>query len=157
MRTTNHKYMENKEVQMLKDLIAKDHAVEEAENALSKAQIDFWEMFKSKKNWKTFAKRHGMDRDLGFDRMEIEEWDANENDNIRMNFIDRFHGETECYSTRFFPMKELVDFLSSDDYYAPIFAKENEEKEKAKKLQEEADRENRKKLYEKLKKEFENE
>jgi hypothetical protein len=149
--------MENKEVQMLNDLIAKDHAVEEAENALLKAQIDFWETFKSKKNWKVFAKRHGMDRDFDFDRMEIEEWDANENDNIRMNFIIKFHGETECYSTHFFPKKELVDFLSSDDYYADIFAKEKEEKERAKKLKEEDDRKKRKKMYEELKKEFENE
>ena len=157
MRTTRHKYMENKEVQMLNDLIAKDHAVEEAENALRKAQIDFWEIFSSKKNWKVFAKRHGCDSAFDFDRIEIEEWDASENDNIRMNFITESYGETECYYTRFFPKKELADFLSSDDYYAPIFAKEKGEMEKAKKLKEETDREKRKKMYEELKKEFENE
>lgn len=155
MRTINHKYMENKEVQMLNDLIAKDHAVEEAEDALFKAQVDFWKMFKSKKNWKIFAKRHGCDRDLDFDRIIIE--DGFGDDKIRMLFVVKFHGETEYYETNIFPKQDLVDFLSAEDYYAPILAKEKELKEKAKILHEEAEKEKRKKLYEELKKEFENE
>ena len=147
--------MENKEVAMLNDLIEKDHAVEEAEDALFKAQVDFWKMFKSKKNWKIFAKRHGCDRDLDFDRIIIE--DGFGDDKIRMVFAEKFHGETEYYNTSIFPKQELVDFLSAEDYYAPIIAKEKELKENAKILHEEAEKERRKKMYEELKKEFENE
>lgn len=147
--------MENKEVAMLNDLIEKDHAVEEAEDALFKAQVDFWKMFKTKKGWKIFAKRHGCDRNFDFDRIIIE--DGFGDDKIRMLFVVKFHGETEYYETNIFPKQELIDFLSAEDYYAPILAKEKELKEKAEILHAEAEKERRKKMYEELKKEFENE
>lgn len=151
----NKEVLMPKEVLMFNDLIEKDHAVEEAEDALFKAQVDFWKMFKSKKNWKIFAKRHGCDRHFEFDRIIIE--DGFGDDKIRMLFVVKFHGETEYYETNIFPKQELIDFLSAEDYYAPILAKEKEEEEKAEILHAEAEKERRKKMYEELKKEFENE
>ena len=152
--------MENKEVLSYNKVISAIAALNEAEDALEKSEKEFAEVFMAKKNSNLFLKKHGVDIDrikdhyTKIDRIEIE--DGFDRGLIRMCVVVHSFGETDYYDSSLFNKQELIDFLSADDYYAPILAKEKEEKEIAKLKKEKADKEKRKKLYEELKKEFEN-
>lgn len=152
--------MENKEVLSYNNVINAMASVDAAEEALKKSQKEFAEVFMAKKNSNLFLKKHRVDIDrikdnyTKIDRIEIE--DGFDRGLIKMWVVVHSFGETDYCDTSIFNKQELIDFLSADDYYAPILAKEKEEKENAKLEKEKADKEKRKKLYEELKKEFEN-
>lgn len=126
-----------------------------AESALRKAKDDIWYAFTDKKDWKLFLKRHGLD--LEKVNCNCHDWDFFFDDDImRIRLEDYFRGEYDYYATDDFKISEFCDFMNSDDYYGPIMRRLESLKAVWDKQQAKEDKERRRQLYEKLKKEFEN-
>lgn len=125
-----------------------------AESAFRKAKDDIWYAFTGKKDWKLFLKRHGLD--LEKVNCNCHDWDFFFDDDImQIRLEDYYRGEYDCYTTDDFKISEFCDFMNSDDYYGPIMRRLESLKAVWDKQKAKEDKERRRKLYEKLKKEFE--
>ena len=125
-----------------------------AESALHQAKDDLWNAFTDKKDWKLFLKRHGLD--LEEVTCNCHDWDIFfDGDKMQIRLEDYFRGEYDYYYTNEFKASEFCDFLNSDDYYGPIMRRFESLKAVWDKQKSKEDKERRKQLYEKLKKEFE--
>lgn len=123
----------------------------------SKLEDELLEKFKEKKNWGLFLKRHGMNSDWEeyLDGHQYYSIHFSKDDKCEIWAEDHFRGEcTNSESTREFPIQEFIDFMNSEDYYAPLLGRLERLKLFRQKRSEEEAKERRRKLYEELKKEF---
>ena len=109
--------------------------------------------FLSRKGWGLFLKLHGFskNREIGFNKKnEAYFVTFGEEDDMMIEMKGTFADDW----TDYFPVSEFAEFMDNDTYYGP--EQEKIEAEMAEKVakNEEARKEQRRKLYEELKKEF---
>ena len=120
-------------------------------------QERFFNEFKKKRNWGLFLQRHGIDTN----------WENFKDGHqvYRLHFLDKSKCEIEANDyfrgecansgwTRAFPIQELINFMESDDYYAPVLSRLERYRKFLSNKEEEESKKRRLELYHKLKEEF---